>query len=60
MHFISFITANVENINPPLMEGLDSLVAVSSLPCLPWYFMVETSNFIYAFSCFSFLRKPRL
>ena len=28
MHFLSFITVDIENIKPPLMEGLDNLVAV--------------------------------
>lgn len=44
MHFLAFITADIENIKLPSMEGLDDLVAVRVFLVLLGTFMVEIIN----------------
>lgn len=39
------IAVNLENLNPPVMEGLDSLIAVSVLFYLSILLVSESSSF---------------
>lgn len=39
-------TAGKDYMEPPSMEGLDTLIAVSCLPCHSMRFLIETINFI--------------